>query len=319
MKVEVKVFVAIYVLLISLRSISAQEIKPELVAQNGHTSDVTAVAYSGDGQRLASAGSDGTVRVWDVSSGNVLRTMSSEPGLFFTWIAFSFDGRRILSLNEKRLVAGMTIKLWDAVTGVELKTLSGEFTSAALDPTGKMIALGEDETVKLLDAETLRPIRELNGHKATIRSIAFSPDGKTVATASDDKTVNLWNSNTGMVTLSFPEQAEAVENVAFSPDSKRLVTSTNDDKLIKLWDVATGKLIQSFAGHISDIKTLSVSTDGKTIVSLGEVGDRRIRIWDVPGGRQIGQLPVDLLCAAISPDGSTIAAGGDDTASGFGV
>ncbi len=157
----------------------------------GHTSWVWSVALSPDGQRLASASDDQTVKVWDAATGQESLTLKGHTGRVES-VAFSPDGQRLASASGDQ-----TVKVWDAATGQESLTLkghTGEVMSVAFSPDGQRLAsASEDQTVKVWDAATGQESLTLKGHTGAVMSVAFSPDGQRLASASYDRTVKVWD------------------------------------------------------------------------------------------------------------------------------
>ena len=153
----------------------------------------------------------------------------------------------------------------------------------------------------------------LGGHPDFVYSVAFSPDGKTLASGSGDNTIKLWDVPTGKEQATLKGHTGWVTSVAFSPDGKTLA-SGSWDKTIKLWDVATGKELATLQGHTSFVLSVAFSPDGKTLASAS--GDKTIKLWDVADGQ--GDRPpsrdtrTGFSCVAFSPDGKTLASGSVD-------
>ncbi|MEH2266183.1 WD40 repeat domain-containing protein, partial [Nostoc sp.] len=144
-----------------------------------------------DGKTLASGSADKTIKLWDVSTGKAMKTLSGHSSSVIS-VVFSPDGKTLASGS-----ADKTIKLWDVSTGKAMKTLSGHSSlviSVVFSPDGKTLASGSfDKTIKLWDVSTGKAIKTLTGHSSFVLSVVFSPDGKTLASGSDDKTVILWD------------------------------------------------------------------------------------------------------------------------------
>ena len=156
---------------------------------------VWSVAFSPDGQRLASGSWDKTVKIWDSATGKELFSLKGHAGPVRS-VAFSPDGQRLASAS-----ADQTVKIWDSATGKELFALKGHagmVTSVAFSPDGQRLASGStDKTVRIWDSVTGKELFALKGHAGAVRSVAFSPDGQRLASASNDKTVKIWDSATG--------------------------------------------------------------------------------------------------------------------------
>ncbi len=152
----------------------------------------------------------------------------------------------------------------------------------------------------------------LQGHKNSIRSLSFSPDGKILASGSDDKQIKLWNMETGAEIRTLSGHDRSVISVCFSADGK-ILASAGKDKKIKLWDVATGKEINTFTGHTDWINSMSFSQDGKILVSGSK--DNTIKLWNVETGKEIDTLfghQGSVISISFSPDGKTLASGSKD-------
>jgi serine/threonine protein kinase len=159
---------------------------------------------------------------------------------------------------------------------------------------------------------TAIPKQILTGHTSSVLSVAFSPDGKMLASGSGDKTIKLWNAQTGALTQTLTGHTEAIWQVRFSPDGKTLA-SASDDKTVKLWDAQTGALKQTLTGHSEQVNSVAYSPDGKTLASGSR--DKTIKLWDA----QTGALKQTLTghgdqvkSVAFSPDGKTLASGSID-------
>ncbi len=243
----------------------------------GHADAVRSVAFSPDGRNAQSGSNDHTVRLWDVATGEGIRTFAGDG--IVTSVAFSPDGRTALSGSLDK-----TLKLWDAATGKEIRAFAGHakyVVSVAFSPDGRNALSGSDDTtLKLWDVATGKEIRTFTGHTGGVSSVAFSPDGRTALSGSFDTTLRLWDLATGKEIRTFAGHTNWVFSVAFSPDG-RSELSGSEDHTLKLWDVATGNNIRTFTGHTGGVSSVAFSPDGRS--ALSGSWDQTLKLWDLTG------------------------------------
>ncbi len=304
-----------------------------LIAQNspaqqvleGHTDALRFVAYSPDGQTIASGGRDGTIRIWNADTGAHLQTLEGHTGAVMS-AEYSPDGQTLASGGGP---FDGTIRTWNVNTGENLQTIQlnvDSIWSVAYSPDGQTIASGGIDIPSLLetslyiwDANTGEQIWSLPGHSGWIWDAAYSPDGQTIASASFDTTVHIWDPNTGEFIRSLQGHTDSVLSVAYSPDGQTLASS-DIEGVIRIWDPNTGeniRTIKAITGPIplTSIWGLAYSPDGQKIASGGN--NNMIQVWDANTGEQIRVLQGHtdaVLSVAYSPDGQKIAsASGDST------
>jgi DNA-binding beta-propeller fold protein YncE len=270
------------------------------------------VAFSPDGARVAAAGDNKTIFVWDAITGQSACAPLTGHTSRVYGVAFSPDGRRLASAGGDK-----TLRVWDAISGEPLgKPLAGHtgvVYGVAFSPDGRrLVSAGDDRTVRLWDAVSCEPLGEpLAGHTGVVYGVAFSPDGRRLASACGDKTVRLWDAASGQpVGKPLLAHTETVWVVEFSPDSRRLVSGSRD-QMVRLWDAVSGEpLGEPLAGHTGVVCDVAFSPDGKRLASSSY--DGTARIWDADTGELLVGHTGAVHGVAFSPDGKRLATASQD-------
>ncbi|THU86871.1 WD40 repeat-like protein [Dendrothele bispora CBS 962.96] len=295
----------------------------------GHSRDVTSVAFSPDGERIVSGSYDNTVRVWNARTGALGVDPFKGHSDWVRSVAFSPDGKRIVSGSDDK-----TVRVWNARTGAPegdlLQGHSNYVTSVAFSPDGERIVSGSyDNTVRVWNARTVAPEGDpFQGHSSRVTSVAFSPDGERIVSGSYDNTVRVWSARTGAPEGNpFQGHSHWVRSVAFSPDGERIV-SGSDDNTVRVWNVRTGAPEgDPFQGHSHWVTSVAFFPDGERIVSGSDDNtmerrivsgswDNTVRVWNVRTGAPEGD-PFQghryfVTSVAFSPDGERIVSGSHD-------
>jgi WD40 repeat protein/class 3 adenylate cyclase len=281
----------------------------QIATLEGQTAWVRCVAFSPDGQTLASGSLDHTIRLWDVQTGQCLKTLRGHTSDVQS-IAFSPDGTRLASGSNDH-----TIRLWDVQTQRCVQTLTGQddrILSVIFSSDGQeLISTSDDHTVRFWHLAT-GTCRHIATHVNWLLSTALSPDGTMLVTGSDRQTVKFWHVQSGECLGTLPDYTATVWAVAFSPDGQLLATG-GDDKTIRLWDVRTRQCLKTWQEHTNQVWQVSFSPDGQTLVSGGE--DQAVKLWDVASGQCLTTIKSHrnwVAAIAFSPDSRTLASGSKD-------
>jgi WD40 repeat protein len=259
-----------------------EDLTPQLFGEvrcfEGHAGQVNNLALSGDGRRLLTGSLDKSLRLWDVATGREAGRFPEQPGGVWC-VALSADGKQALSgagmvQQGTEWVRGtdFALRLWNAAAGVELRGFSG--------------------------------------HTDECRSLALSPDGRRLLSASLDASVRLWDLATGKEICCFRGHTVGVRQAVFSPDGRR-VLSAGKDRTARLWEVDAGRQLRLFRAHTDEVFTVAFTPDGRQALSGG--ADGVARLWDTSSGEEILRLEghqTVVWTVAVSPDGRRALTGG---------
>lgn len=272
------------------------------------------VAFSRDSTKLVTGCRDGSIAVWDPATGKeLLQVKAKNPKADFkNCLAFSRDGKAVIS-------GGLGV-LFDADSGAEKARLDQHESwvrTLSLSPDGKKLAFEDYTCIRFWDSATGKILAEDEGHHGGIASIAFFPDGRTLASGASDGTVRLWEAATGKPLRTMQVHSHSGERfcyVAVSSDGKTLAARTGG--MLYGWEVATGKEILKVHHGDDSVRSLAFAPDGKTLATGSGLRDKAIRLWDVQSGKEL-RCFIDqeggISSLVFSADGRLMASGGGDT------
>lgn len=271
------------------------------------------VAFSPDGAILAAGGNEKEIRVFDVTTGKLLRTLQGHTDTIRS-LSFSPDGKTIVSGSDDK-----SIKLWDAATGKLLTSLDGQgdqVMAVAFSPDGRTFASGcEDGLAKIFDAASNRELLTLKGHDGGVDSLSFAKDGKKLATGGFDGTVKIWDTSSGKDEQTIKTDLKQVESLDYSPDGKNVTAAS--EMAVQTYDAATGKPLRCIRDAelmpAGIIHGLAYSPDGRTLAT-GQA-NKLIMLYDTTTAQPVRILTghrEPVRAVAFSANGNLLASAGED-------
>jgi WD40 repeat protein len=278
---------------------------PQTAELRAHKGAATAVAFTDDGRLIASAGADGTLKLWNAANGSAVRTVAlgTSPAT-----SLAVSGRRAATGHEDGSVVLVDLDRGEKLSTFRRNEAPVWSVAFAGGPT-RVAAASHDWTVALWDQRSATtPALVLEGHDSSAQAVAFSGAGPYLASGGADRTVKLWSPDETSPIRTYRGHRDFVTAVGFAPDGRQLASGSLDGG-IRVWSTASSRLLRTLPGHKSRVGGLAYSPSGELLASAGE--DGAVKIWDVRRGRALrtfaaGGPPARAL--AFAPDGRRIAA-----------
>ena len=276
-----KIHYFLLIFIANFSSLISQEYKPVKIL-NKHSGGVTALAFSPDGKTLVTGSDDKTLLIWNTSSWECSKPLTGHTNSVNS-ISFLSSGSRFYSGGD------YFVRSWN-LKGDALDEHRGPTTfiwSVAIKADSSQWVAGSFErNIRLFDYKTGK-LSTIPGHKKSVLAVAYSPDGKLMASGSLDENILIWNAETYKVTDTLKGHGGNIFCVTFSPDGKFLASASNDNT-VRLWESASGKLIRTFMGHTAGVFSVGFSPEGNYLAS-GSV-DSNVILWEICNGEQLAVL-----------------------------
>lgn len=247
----------------------------------GHSKSIIAFDFSSDGKYLATGGGDRLIKIWETETGKLLKTLRGHQETIFD-LKFNAAGTEIISGSWDG-----SMRIWDLRSGkYEYVDFSGGSPYEVGYTPNELYLVSADlnNNLQFWEKDAVQPFRSLIGFNSVPSSFDFSPDGKTIVTASWDGKVKLWDVLTGMLIAKMDEHTGRVYGVKFDPKG-RFIASCGADNQVILWDPTSSKIIAKLTGHSNAVTSLDITADGKILVSIS--ADGVVKVWDLEAKKEV--------------------------------
>jgi WD40 repeat protein len=287
-----------------------QAAKPQIALQTGHYGSVISAAYSPDSKTLATVSEDWNVKLWDASTGHVVRTMFGHTASL-TSVSFSADGSFLATGGYDT-----TIRLWSAKNGNQQSSLADPdrniVTAIAISPNNRLVASGVGSggaflaRIRIWDLAKKSVKLTINEDSQEISQVAFTPDARFVVSGGKDGKLKIWNVTTGGTQLQWDAHTGEIASFAISSDGKKIFSSGAADGVIKVWDMSSGALQLTIPGENNQPNYVALSPDNKKLA----IGNGDVNLYDAVTGKPQQPLVKKTISSnkvLFSPDGKTVA------------